>query len=338
MKFSAFRFMKKKKEKHHGKWGFFSNPHIKNTKRTLFHAFLWALGFYKDKKPLAEMPEDFSFPNPKIEIDHSLPQVTWVNHSTFLVSSNGVNILTDPIWRDRCSPVNFFGPKRKHDPSISICGLPEIHYIVISHNHYDHLDRDAVLNLHKRFPNITWMIPKKVSGWFLRRKITKIIELDWWEAHHEEVLPISFHYVPSQHFSGRGLFDKNRSLWGGWVVEFNQSDFSKKRVYFVGDTGYNEMDFKEIGNRFEEMHLSLIPIGTYSPNEFMKPVHICPEEAVNIHMAVGSKLSIGSHWKTFRLSSEPLEQPPYDLFCTLEKRKLHHQTFRVLEPGQTINW
>ena len=187
------------------------------------------------------------------------------------------------------------------------------------------------------------MVPKGVKRWFTRNGIKNVIERDWWEhatvslggARH---VTLHLHCVPTQHFSGRALIDKNLTKWGGWVVQFDCDGVRTKQLYFVGDTGYNENDFNEIGERFGGFDLTMIPIGTYMPRTFMAPVHICPDSAVKIHQEVNSKLSIGMHWKTFRLSSEHPEKPPYDLFTAMQKEELNFHTFRVLEPGQTINW
>lgn len=314
------------------------NPHAKNIRRNLHHALLWVLGYYKDSPPIP-IPKGFSYPNPQEVVANDKPQASWVGHSTFLFSIEGFNILTDPIWGERCSPVNFLGPKRLHPVPISVKDLPEIDYVLISHNHYDHLDKQTVQMLNHYFPWITWFVPLGVEKWFRKLGISRVVECDWWDTFTlKKHCDLKFTFVPAQHFSGRGIFDKNRTLWGGWVFEYTKDLETQKRVYFVGDTGYNSHQFKEIGERFNAFDLSLIPIGTYKPNPFMKPVHISPLEAVNIHMDVNSQLSIGGHWKTFRLSSEPLEQPPYDLYKAMQDKNIPVEKFRVLQPGQIINW
>jgi N-acyl-phosphatidylethanolamine-hydrolysing phospholipase D len=148
--------------------------------------------------------------------------------------------------------------------------------------------------------------------------------LGWWEETELNFprLKLKATGVPAQHFSGRSAVGINPTLWLGWVVEFTRSSGEQKRLYFVGDTGYNRYDFKAIGARWKTVDLSLIPIGSYSPRKFMKSVHVEPEDAVRIHVDVRSKLSVGIHWKTFNLSDEPMQQPPYDLFCALEKQKI----------------
>lgn len=309
------------------------NPYQRKIFRGFSHFLLWQLGFYKDKTRPAPLPPDFVFPNPLEKIDPKKPTVTWVNHSTFWVKAFGKSLLIDPIWNERCSPLSFLGPKRHHPPSPSLDSIDPLDVVIISHNHYDHLDRYTIRHLHAQHPDTLWVIPRGVKNWFQRRfPKARVRELSWWESCEEDAM--TFTAVPAQHFSGRGLFDRNCTLWMGCVVEFKQA----KRVYFVGDTGYNAFDFKEIKSKFSEMDLSLIPIGVYRPRAFMKAVHVSPYESIQIHTDVQSKLSIAGHWGTFRLSSEEMDRPPYDLFCALERSDICPSTFRVLNPGQAVNW
>lgn len=324
--------------------GKFYNSHIhRNYYRTVKEFFLWQLGYYNDKDQIVEKPADFSYPNRKEGVDLGQPKVSWLGHSTFLIQIGEMALLTDPVWSKRCSPVPFLGPKRNHLPPLSIGELPEIDLVLISHNHYDHLDRSTILQLAHRFPKITWVVPEGVKKWFYKRGQRQVVELLWWEkselmlAKNQE-LSFSITAVPAQHFSGRGLFDRDDTLWAGFVVEFVKTGEKEKRLYFVGDTGYNECDFKQIGEVFESIDLSLIPIGSYVPHQFMDPVHIDPYKAALIHLEARSKLSVAMHWNTFRLSKEPLDQPPYDLFIALKEEKIDPSSFRVLDVGQTINW
>ena len=320
----------------------FDNPHQRDVKKTLLDIILWQCGFYDDKEKRPKPPESFTYPRPPIDHDHNEPSACWINHSTYMIQVDGINILTDPIWGKRCSPVPFIGPKRLHPPAVPIEELPQIDVVLVSHDHYDHLCKQSVKKLHSRFPNILWYVPVGLKSWFYRLGISRVIELAWWEhstlTFSEKGLELVLTAVPSQHFSGRLGWHSNNTHWAGWVVEFKRSRGDHKRLYFVGDTGYNDYDFKKIGERFGGMDLSLIPIGTYSPMEFMAPVHICPQRAVDIHMEVGSRLSLGMHWKTFKLSSEGLDQPPYDLYLEMEKRGLNPRKFLPVDPGERINW
>lgn len=311
----------------------YKNPYQRKISKGIFHFLLWRLGYYKDDDIPIPIPENFAYPNPIGEIDMTQPLVTWINHSTFWIQAYGKSLLVDPIWNDRCSPLPFLGPKRRVHAVPSLDALPSLDVVVITHNHYDHLDYFTVKQLHANYPHAQWVIPKGVRKWFDRRFAKmQLKELEWWESCNFQNMTLTA--VPAQHFSGRGLFDRNQSLWMGCVVEFHQG----KRVYFAGDTGYNDFDFKEIKKRFYTMDLSLIPIGVYKPRSFMKAVHVNPRESIQIHLDVGSKLSVGGHWGTFRLSSEEMVRPPFDLFCALEKQKISFEKFRVLNPGQSLNW
>lgn len=308
----------------------YQNPYIKNARRSLWDVILWQIGYYNDPNPPPPMPKDFSYPLPTPQ--HSFYTATWINHSTYLLKMNAVHILTDPIWSARCSPLPFLGPKRQHPPPLSLENLPVIDYVLISHNHYDHLDAPTVDRLFRLFPDITWLVPKGLGNWFRKRKIIRYIECDWWES-------VSLQpgwrctAVPAQHYSGRKGIDVNKSLWAGWVIENGE-----KNCYFAGDTGYNPYDFQAIGGAWKAMDLSLIPIGCYVPRKFMSPVHIEPKDAVRIHQEVGSRLSLGTHWNTFRLSSEPKNRPPYDLFLAMQAAGLDPHTFLAPPPGYPISF
>jgi len=323
---------------HHGPRGFV-NPHCRNVRRSLLDAILWGVGYYKDAVPIEPVPPGWSYPNLRERINPREPTARWINHTTCLISVDGVNILTDPIWNERCSPTSFFGPRRRHEAPLRLEDLPRIDYVLLSHDHYDHLDRSTVLKLASLQPHIYYFVPLGVEQWFHRHGITNVLELDWWES---LTLPgqshLEFHCVPAQHFSGRSAIGQNSTLWCGWVVRFQRESGEEKKLYFVGDTGYNAYDFLKIGESFGGFDLSLIPIGAYSPRSFMSTVHVHPEEAVAIHLDANSKLSLATHWKTFCLSEEPAHQPPYDLYRALEEVEVPTRDFRVVDPGQVINW
>jgi N-acyl-phosphatidylethanolamine-hydrolysing phospholipase D len=249
-----------------------------------------------------------------------------------MIQVDGMTFLTDPIFSSYCSPIRWQAFKRMNNPPMAIDKLPPIDCVLISHNHYDHLDKSSVHLLHRRKSDIIWIVPRGLGKWFKNQGIHSVHELDWGQS-----CRLSPHCrvtaVPAQHFSGRHLWNKNRTLWCGYVVECQDKTF-----YFVGDTGYNEIDFKEIGKRWSAIDLSMIPIGTYVPQKFMQPVHISPHEAVKIHCETGSQLSIGMHWKTFRLSEEPIDLPSYDLYLAMKERCLSFETFLPIDPGQSINW
>ena len=254
-------------------------------------------------------------------------QITWVGHSTFLIQMDGVNILTDPIFNDRSSPFSFGGIKRLAPPGIRFEDLPPIHVILISHNHYDHLDKHTIERLGNK-PK--YFIPLGLTAWFKKRKIDFPIELDWWQS---ALMPgLKFHSVPAQHFSGRSPFDQNKTLWSGWVVEGKTG-----RIFFAGDTGYSPV-FKEIGKRFGPVNVSLIPIGAYSPRWFMGPVHVNPPEAIRIHQDVNSQQSIASHWGTFKLSDVPIGEPSLYLEKALREAGLDKKKFLIMKFGETLSF
>lgn len=323
------------------KHGRYINPHIDNIRRRWVDYLIWQSGKYDHENMRPMPPKDFLYPNPAIIFDEQQPAVSWLNHSSFHLQYQGINFYTDPIFSQRCSPFRFFGPKRRHQPPLPLKDLKEVDFVLISHNHYDHLDKPTVLEILKNNPHVTFVVPQGLKQWFFNLGCMHVIELAWWESQEikiSDVLKVRFISVPSQHFSGRGLFDGNKTLWCGFVVQFYEDLELRKQFYFVGDTGYNEQDFKVIGETFGGFDLSLIPIGTYIPYTFMSPVHICPVKSVAIHQEVKSKLSIGMHWKTFKLSDERQMQPPYDLFLAMKEANLDPETFRVLHPGQRINW
>ena len=321
--------------------GRYYNPHILDCRRSLKDFLMWRLGFF-DERLEFPVPSGFAYPRLENEIQKDLPKVTWINHTTFLIEVCGIRFLTDPIWSERCSPFTFIGPIRRHPAGMKIEELSPIDFVLLSHDHYDHLDEKSVLEIARKFPLAQWLVPEGVKKWFLKKRINRVHEFCWWQKQIWNIgdFTITATSVPAQHFSGRSIFNTNKTLWMGLVVEIesNKTGHFKKRFYFAGDTGYNPHDFKLIGKNFASMDLSLIPIGAYMPRKFMSPVHIDPYDAAKIHKEVNSKFSLSSHWKTFRLSDEPEYQPPYDLFLALQKEKIDPKEFQVLEPGHEINW
>lgn len=313
--------------------GRYMNHHAPNVHKRTKDFFLWMIGYFKDGE-FEKAPENFSYPLPTQEFNAKKPWAMWIGHSTFLICLENKHILTDPIWSTRCSPVPFIGPKRKHAPPIPLEKLPKIDYVLISHDHYDHLDRMTVERLHMLFPEILWIVPTGVKKWFNKLEIIRVVELNWWENRNiDSTFKITS--VPAQHFSGRRAPNLNKTLWAGYVLE---DLHSTKTFYFAGDTGYNPHDFKKIGDHFPSIDLSFIPIGAYSPRQFMAPVHTDPKNAVNIHIDVNSKLSLGMHWKTFRLSDEPMDQPPFELLAALKAENIDPSSFLAIDPGMKVNW
>lgn len=309
----------------------FINPHIGNLRRSIWDFILWKVGHYDDALPKGPPPSDFAYPaKPKKYIEGN-PSAMWVGHSTYLIEIEGVRILTDPVWDNYCSPIPIRMLKRKEKPPIALKELGRIDIVLLSHNHYDHLDAKTVAYLKNHHPQIEWIVPAGLGAWFRKRLIHQVTELNWWQSCTKQGCRITA--VPAQHFSGRSLWDSNMTHWNGYVLE--RAD---KKLYFSGDTGYNDKDFKEIGTRFRAMDLSLLPIGTYAPKKFMEPVHISPKEAVAIHQDVHSRFSLGMHWNTFRLSEEPFNRPPYDLYLAMKDQNLEFQTFLPIDIGTYVNF
>jgi N-acyl-phosphatidylethanolamine-hydrolysing phospholipase D len=265
------------------------------------------------------------------------PAITWIGHATALVQASGLNVLTDPIFSDRASPVAFLGPRRHQPPGIGLADLPHIDAVALSHNHYDHLDRASVRALARQAGGSPFfLVPLGVRDWLRAQGILNAVELDWWESH--EIAGVEFHLTPVQHWSGRGLHDRNRTLWGGWAV-FG-ADF---QWYFTGDSGYSA-DFADTRRRFlgkqtaalgGGFDVALIAIGACEPRWFMRAQHVDPAEAVQVHLDLGAKRSLGVHWGTFELSDEALDYPPRELRRARETQNLTEAAFFLLAVGET---
>lgn len=252
-------------------------------------------------------------------------RITFVNHSTFLIQFGGFNVLTDPVWSERVSPFSWIGPARMRPPGILFDHLPPIHLVLLSHNHYDHLDLATVKKLNREHKPM-FVVPLGVKKFLSQHNIEGCLEFDWWDE--KGVLPdVNVACLPALHFSGRGMFDRDRTLWAGFLL---RTKFGN--IYFSGDTGYNSNVFKTIGNRFPAIDVSLIPIGAYKPEWFMSPIHCSPDEAVQIHADVKSRISIASHFGTFPLADDSQADPVDDLALAVKKRNVK-EPFIALEEG-----
>jgi N-acyl-phosphatidylethanolamine-hydrolysing phospholipase D len=254
--------------------------------------------------------------------------ITWVGHATFLIQVGGLNVLTDPIWTDHASPVPGVGPKRRVPPGIRFDDLPPIDLVLQSHDHYDHLDDRTVCWLEARNPGARWLVPLGLTAFFQRRGVHEITELDWWsETRHG---PLTIGCTPAQHFSGRTPWGRNRTLWCGWSVWT-----TARRVFFAGDTGAHPV-FSDIAQRFGPFDVALIPIGAYDPRWFMRPVHMDPEEAVQAARDLGAPRFIPMHWGTFKLTDEPLDEPPQRARSAWVSAGLPLDRFCQLAHGETL--
>ena len=283
---------------------------------------------------LVEWPEwidDKKQPPPKKDVALRELRVTHINHATMLIQVDTVNILTDPIWSERASVVSWFGPKRVRAPGVDINDLPCIDVVLISHDHYDHLDIETLKKLTRMFH------PKIIVGLGVKALLTSegiegVEELDWWQRY--DVLPngIQVVFVPARHGSGRGLFDTNKTLWGGFVVESSVGN-----IYFAGDTGYGDF-LSEIKQRYPSFRLALLPVGHYEPRWMMEPVHMNPDDSVKLHRYLNVQQSVGMHFGTFHgtgaHNNETVDQHEADLRIALKKYDLPETAFWILGFGE----
>ena len=253
--------------------------------------------------------------------------ITWIGHESFLYQNKDINILTDPHFTERASPLSFTGPKRYMAPGMKIDDLPDIDVVTISHSHYDHLDYGTVKSLSEKFKNILFVVPLGLKEWFEDKGIYNVKELDWWESTKVQRTAITF--APVQHWSARGLFDRNESLWGAWHFKNNSHSF-----IHLGDTGYTN-DFKEIRKKLGPVDLAAIPIGAYEPRWIMEFSHMNPEEAVMSYFDLEATEAVGMSWGTFILTDEPVTEPLEKLNEALQRYDLSESDFFTLAHGET---
>ena len=267
------------------------------------------------------------------------PAITWIGHATMLAQLGGLNVITDPVFSERVSPLSFIGPKRHVAPGLSLAQLPHIDLVLISHNHYDHLDDASVRALAvQKGGSPLFVVPLGIKAWMAERGIDKVVELDWWQPHPvaSAMGTIDVVLTPVQHWSGRGLNDRLATLWGGYAV------FAPDlHLFFSGDTGYSK-DFNDIREHFAPRQregggfdIALIAVGAYEPRWFMTSQHVNPAEAVQIHLDLGAKRSVGVHWGTFQLTDEALDEPPQQLAQARSAKGLADEQFFVMAVGET---
>lgn len=254
-------------------------------------------------------------------------RVTWVGHSTVLLQLGGTNVLLDPVWSERASPLRFAGPRRLVPAPFRIERLPRLDVVIQSHDHYDHLDTATVRALARAHPGAWWVAPLGVGARLTPLGVARVAELDWWEA--TRAGPATVTCTPAQHFSGRGLGDRDTTLWGGFVVEA-----AGWRVCFAGDTGLHP-EFGEIARRLGPFDLALVPIGAYEPRWFMRPVHMDPDDAVTAALALDAAVTVGIHWGTFRLTDEPMDEPPRRAVGAWAARARPGRELWILRHGET---
>jgi L-ascorbate metabolism protein UlaG (beta-lactamase superfamily) len=273
-------------------------------------------------EPSPRFVSDVEQSKPPSSVEGDELRVTLINHSTLLLQQSGSHILTDPIWSERASPFTWIGPRRRRKPGVRWEDLPRVDTVLLSHNHYDHLDLASLRRLAGGGQS-QFIVPTGVARLLRSQGIGPVHELDWGES-----LPLArttIHSVPALHFSSRGIFDRNRTLWCGYVIET-----ANGLVYFAGDTAFGD-HFATIRERFGAPRLALLPIGAYEPRWFMSPVHMDPEQAVRAHHILGAGTSIAIHHGTFQLADDGLDTP---------KKRLGEcapgDSFLVLDNGQSI--
>ena len=255
-------------------------------------------------------------------------RVTFINHATVLVQMCGLNFLTDPVWSKRCSPVGFAGPMRVKAPGVSLDDLPPIDVVLLSHNHYDHMDIDTLRKLHRRDRCLV------LSGlgnaeYMTARGIPNCLDMDWWQV-HQLGQDLGVVFTPAQHFSSRSATDRDKTLWGGFMVHSPAG-----RVFFAGDTGYGP-HFRMIHDRLGSPRMALLPIGAYEPRWFMRPVHMNPADAVLAFQDLKAEQALGIHFGTFQLTDEGHQAPVEDLAAALKQAAVEPGRFAVIEHGDAI--
>lgn len=263
----------------------------------------------------------------------SLSTATWIGQATYYLRLRGIGILTDPIFSDRASPVAFVGPKRGTPPGRSLDSLPGVDLVLISHGHYDHLDKRSIKRIHRLYPQAVYAVPLGIGellrGWGI--PATQIHELDWWEEFSWNGLQLQC--VPAHHTSRRGAFksSRNRTLWAGWVLQQQE-----RKLWFAGDIGMGNGEYYQaLAEKHAPLDLALLPIGNYLPARYTS-VHISPRQAVQLHVLTEARLSLAMHWGTFGMTYEELEDPPRDLAAARQQYQVDERAFRVPQHGEIV--
>ena len=295
----------------------FYNPNAPQAPGFL-HGLRWKLTTRPEPAPKFISDVEPSIPPQTVDGDGL--RITLVNHSTVLLQQRGFNILTDPIWSERASPFSWIGPHRRRAPGVRLENLPRIDAVLISHNHFDHMDLPTLRQLAAQ-GNPAFILPARAGRPLRSENFGPVHELDWGESF--SVPNFTVHCVPALHFSARGIFDRNKTLWCGYVIESPQ-----RIIYFAGDTAFGP-HFAQIREKFGSLHLALLPIGAYEPRWFMSPVHMSPGDAVKAHEILAPKASIAIHHGTFRLADDGLDTPREELLACRP-----NDSFIILKNGQ----
>lgn len=304
----------------------FFNPDYPNELKSFWDVLKWKMT--ADTKEWPEHVANKNFPLRLLAPNEKLA-ATFINHATFLLQFPGVNVLTDPVYSERVSPYTFVGPKRVREPGIPFDQLPPIDVVIVSHNHYDHLDIETLKRLDAKFHPL-FIVPLGDDEHLKKAGIQTVKAVDWWEE--VRVKDVRFIFAPSRHWSARQLWDKNECLWGSFMI-----DSGAMKVYHAGDTGYGK-HFLDIKSRLGAPDVALLPIGAYKPRWFMKYHHMDPEDAVKAHIDLGAARSIAMHFGTFQLTDEGIDEPTLDLEANLKKSNIPREKFIILDEGQAISY
>jgi L-ascorbate metabolism protein UlaG (beta-lactamase superfamily) len=261
------------------------------------------------------------------KLDGAVAVVTFIGHATFLIQTAAGNILTDPIYSQRAGPLNMIGPRRVRQPAVPLDDLPAISVVLLSHNHYDHCDLRTLRTLAQRFDPLV-VTPLGNEALVRSAGIRRVEALDWWQFATTFALPIAL--TPAHHFSARSPFDRNRALWGGFLLVADGA-----RIFFAGDTAYAPI-FRDVRQRLGPIDLALLPIGAYEPRWFMQAVHMNPAEAVQAHLDLEASESVGMHFGTFQMTPEGINEPLHALEEARRARNIPASRFRTLDFGESV--
>lgn len=299
-------------------------------------ADVWTRWSFFGRRVWQSMTAPRTFAAPRVANDGSAlrdgslnPSITWIGHATLLVQLDGLNILTDPNWAERASPLAWAGPRRLSAPGLAFDDLPRIDVVIISHDHYDHLDLGTVKRLASAH-NPLFVVPLGLKRWFAEQGMLRVVELDWWDRHAYG--GVTFVCTPAQHFSQRTLWDRDTRLWSSWAVIG-----SDRRFFFGGDSGYFA-GFMEVGRRLGPFDAAAIAIGAYLPPRIMRFTHTTPEQAVQAFEDLEAKALVAMHWGTFDLADEPLDEPPLRLAAEVGRRGIDPERVWILNVGETRRW
>ncbi len=291
----------------------------------------WQFGEKKNRWP-GHFESPFHNTAPDARVDGDGLRVTMVGHATMLIQVAGLNILTDPVWSQRVSPLSFVGPKRVNPPGVAFDRLPDIDLVLLTHNHYDHLDIETLKRLHKHHDPL--VITPLGNDRIIQASVPCMrVETGDWGSHFAIGPSVTIHMEPCHHWSARGSRDRRMALWAAFVIETPAG-----KIYHIGDTGFNAgHHYRSVYDKYGGFRLAILPIGAYEPRWFMKDHHQTPQEAVEGMELCAADHAIGHHWGTFQLTNEGVDAPPSALETALQQRDIDPQRFRALRPGETFD-